>query len=666
MSLPPGFLDELRTRLSLSDVVGRKVMWDRKKSNQGKGDMWAPCPFHHEKTASFHVDDKQGFYYCFGCHAKGDAISFVRETENVGFMEAIEILAGEAGMQMPARDPQAQEKADATTRLTEVMEQAVKWFRLQLKTAAGAEARSYLAGRGLGEEAQERWGLGFAPPGWEGLREALAQKGVSVEDMLACRLLRESDKGRAPYDAFRNRIMFPIRDARGRAIAFGGRAMDPADNAKYLNSSEGPLFDKGRVLFNLQNARSAVGKGQALLVAEGYMDVIALSEAGFGGAVAPLGTAITETQLQMLWRLAPEPVVALDGDKAGLRAAMRLIDMALPQIGPGRSLRFALLPEGKDPDDLLRAEGPPAMQAVIERAEPLVSLLWRRETEDRELDSPERRAALDASLRAATQLIQDPDVRRHYDEAFKERKWELFNPRRAAGNAQQGGGEGQSRGNGAPQRPWRPRGMPAPALPTPATRGSVLAAAGADIEEHLREAVILATLLTHPELADEFAHAIEELDWKGNGHSPLAMALLTHADDADPRRALEEEFGPAALEKIFTPAHVRIAPCIRNPGDIELARMCLAQDFAILSADRGAAREIAEAMHQIDGLADEGLTWRLGQASEARHRATTNHETDKADYDIAPNGARLDRSERASLDALLDQIGQQKPRGGRS
>ncbi len=656
MSLPPGFLDELRTRLSLSDVVGRKVMWDRKKSNAGKGDMWAPCPFHHEKTASFHVDDKQGYYYCFGCHAKGDAISFVRETENVGFMEAIEILAGEAGMQMPARDPRAQEKADATTRLTQVMEQAVQWFRLQLKTAAGAEARDYLARRGLGDQAQERWGLGFAPPGWEGLREALAAKGVSVDDMLACRLLRESDKGRAPYDAFRNRIMFPIRDIRGRCIAFGGRAMDPADNAKYLNSSEGPLFDKGRTLFNHQQARTAVGKGQPLVVAEGYMDVIALSEAGFEAAVAPLGTAITEDQLQLLWRMAPEPVVSLDGDKAGLRAAMRLIDMALPQIGPGRSLRFAILPEGKDPDDLIRAEGPPAMQAVLDRAEPLVHMLWRRETEDRALDSPERRAALDASLRAATALIQDADVRRHYEEEFKRRKWELFNPRRAASAPTP---------QGTPQRQWRPRGAPAPALPTPSTRASLLAAAGTEIEEHLREAVILASLLTHPSLADEFAHAIEELDWKGDGHAPLAMALLAQADAADPRRALEQEFGPAALEKLFTPAHVRIAPCIRNPEDIELARMCLAQDFAILSADRGAAREIAEAMHQIDGLADEGLTWRLGQASEARHRAANNHETDKADYDIAPNGARLDRSERASLDALLDQIGQQKPRGRR-
>ena len=333
-----------------------------------------------------------------------------------------------------------------------------------------------------------------------------------------------------------------------------------------------------------------------------------------------------------------------------------LIDMALPQLAPGRSLRFAVMPEGQDPDDLLRAQGAGAMQAVIDRADPLVELLWRRETEDRPLDSPERRAAFDASLRAAEKLIADPDVRSHYHEEFKRRRWELFNPRRAQGQPAQGSGGGST----GPQRQWRPRGAPLPA--TAATRGSMLAAAGGAIEEQLREAVILATLVTHPALTDEFAHAIEELDWKGEGHAALALGLLEEADAPDPRAALEQKFGVAALEKLFSPAHVRIAPCIRNPGDTELARMCLAQDFAILSAERGAAREVAEAMHQLTGLADEGLTWRLGQASAARLRAAHNHETDKADFDIAPNGARLDRAERKSLDALLEKIDYHKPR----
>ena len=257
MSLPPGFLDELRNRLSLAQVVGRKVMWDQRKSNAGKGDFWAPCPFHQEKSASFHVDDRKGYYYCFGCHAKGDAISFVRETENVSFPEAIEILAREAGMPIPVRDPRAQEKADRRSELIAVMEQAVQWYRLQLKTTAAAEARDYLARRGLSPAAQERWEIGFAPPGWEGLREALGVKGISNDLMLEAGLLKPSDKGKAPYDTFRNRIMFPIRDARGKAIAFGGRAMDPSDNAKYLNSPETVLFDKGRSLYNHGPAREA-------------------------------------------------------------------------------------------------------------------------------------------------------------------------------------------------------------------------------------------------------------------------------------------------------------------------------------------------------------------------------------------------------------------------
>ena len=384
MSLPPGFLDELRTRTSLSQVVGRKVMWDNRKSNQGKGDMWAPCPFHHEKTASFHVDDRKGYYYCFGCHAKGDAISFVRETENVDFMEAVKILAQEAGMTVPERDPQAQQKADRRTELIEVMEMAVRHFRMSLSTGAGAAAREYLVGRGLKEDALERFEIGFAPDGWQGLWDHLTGKGVEPQKILDCGLAKASQRGGKPYDTFRNRIMFPIRDVRGRCIAFGGRAMDPDDNAKYLNSPETELFDKSHTLYNHAPAREAAGKGKPLIVAEGYMDVIALSEAGFEAAVAPLGTAVTEHQLQLLWRIADEPIVALDGDTAGLRAAYRVIDLALPLLEAGKSLRFALMPEGQDPDDLLRREGAGAVQGVLDAAMPMVTLLWQRETEGRQ------------------------------------------------------------------------------------------------------------------------------------------------------------------------------------------------------------------------------------------------------------------------------------------
>ena len=275
-------------------------------------------------------------------------------------------------MQVPERDPQAQQKADRRGQLIEVMDMAAKYFRMQLKTAGGAAARAYLERRGLSEAALERWGIGFAPDAWQGVWDHLTGKGVEAQMILDCGLGKPSQKGGKPYDTFRNRIMFPICDPRGRCIAFGGRAMDPNDNAKYLNSPETELFDKSRTLYNHGPARVAAGKGKALSVGEGYMDVIALSEAGFGAAVAPLGTAVTEHQLQMLWRVADEPIIALDGDTAGLRAANRVIDLALPALEAGKSLRFARMPEGQDPDDLLRASGPSAGEGILEAALPMV------------------------------------------------------------------------------------------------------------------------------------------------------------------------------------------------------------------------------------------------------------------------------------------------------
>ncbi len=645
MSLPPGFLDELRTRLSLAQVVGRKVMWDAKKSNQGKGDMWAPCPFHQEKTASFHVDDRQGFYYCFGCHAKGDAISFVRETENVGFMEAVEILAREVGMQMPARDPKAREKADRRTQLTEVMEIAVQFFRLQLRTGAGAAARDYLAGRGLGEAALERWEIGLAPPGWQNLWEHLRARGVAEELILAAGLAKESRKGGKPYDTFRGRIMFPIRDARGRAIAFGGRALDPEDNAKYLNSPETLLFDKGRTLFNQAPARVAAGKGAPLIVAEGYMDVIAMSEAGFAAAVAPLGTAVTEEQLRLMWRIAPEPVVALDGDTAGLRAAMRLIDLALPLLEAGQSLRFALMPAGLDPDDVLRQQGAGAMQRLIDGAAPMVDLLWRRETEGKVFDSPERRAALDRDLRNAIKKINDPSIRAHYGEAIREKRWQLFRARPAQGA--QGAG-----------RAWKPGWKPGPAPVSAETKASLLATGSGAVPEVLREAVILATLITHPPLIEPHLAALERLELSTPDHRAMLAVLLggDFADAAAARAAIEAAIGATPLEKLFALNHVRIAPPVARPRDVDLAGQCLAEELAKLEAERGAAREVEEAAADMESARDEGLTWRLGQAAQARDKARRGQEEDATTYDIADSGALIDRAEREALEALLSQI----------
>ncbi|PWK60901.1 DNA primase [Roseicyclus mahoneyensis] len=608
MSLPPGFLDELRNRVSISQVVGRKVIWDTRKSNQAKGDMWAPCPFHQEKSASFHVDDRKGFYYCFGCHAKGDALGFIQQAENVGFMEAVEMLAREAGMPMPARDPQASERIDRATKLAAATEAGVAHFRLQLRTAAAAEARAYLDRRGLDAATLERFEIGFAPAARQGVFGALTAKGIAAEDVIEAGLATRPDDGSAPYDAFRDRIIFPIRDARGRCIGFGGRAMAADARAKYLNSRETPLFDKGRALYNHGPAREAAGKGQPLIVAEGYMDVIALVQAGFGAAVAPLGTAITADQLRLMWRIADEPIIALDGDTAGLRAALRLVDLALPMLEPGKTLRFCLMPEGQDPDDLIKARGADAMRALLDTAEPLVRMLWRRETEGQVFDSPERRAALDGRLRQAIGKIPDQGLRRHYGEALAELRRALFRP-----TAPQGRDRGQ----------WRARGFAEAQMPLAETRSSALGS-GALSADDLRVMLILATLCRYPGLIERFETELERLAPRHPDHVALVDVLLsTQAGDEDGVSADCAAAGLAhALESLRGMAHLRITPILSGPPDPAKAALCLTEEFAKYSADRAMRSEMSEALEDLD-RAPEG-DMRLGRRlNHAVHRRQT-------------------------------------------
>ena len=650
MSLPPGFLDELRSRTSLSRIVGRKVAWDMRRSNPTRGDWWAPCPFHQERTASFHVDEKKGFYYCFGCHAKGDALTFLKEAENLPFMEAVELLAREAGMAMPARDPAASAEAGRRATLLEAMEQAVKYYRLQLSTAAGAAARDYLARRGLPDALRDRFEIGFAPDARSGLTQALTARGIAPEAIVEAGLAALPEGGGAPYDRFRGRIIFPIRDARGRCIGLGGRALDPGARAKYLNSPETPLFDKGRTLYNLGPARAAAAKGAPVILAEGYMDVIALAGAGFDAAVAPLGTAVTAEQLALLWRLSPEPVVALDGDAAGVRAALRLADLALPLIEPGQSLRFALMPEGMDPDDLIRQGGAAAMQAVLEAAQPMAALLWRRETEGQVFDSPERRAALDGRLSLIARRIRDPGLRQHYAEEFRSLRDRLFaalrGPARAGAAARRpgpGGDRGPAGGQG-----WGPAGMRGPVQPLAATRASFLAAAPEGAEDRLREAVILATLALHPDLLPRFLSDLERMEPSGADLAGLHAALLA-APPAAEAAALRAGLPAAAaetLERLLARADLRVIPVLRTPGDPLRAAHCLTEAFARLQARHAARRETAHAMEDLAGFADEGVTWRLGQAAAALDRAGR--------AELPPSEG--DAEDRAELTARLDAL----------
>lgn len=512
MRFSPRFVEELRDRMRITDVIGRKVKLVR-KGNRSLG----LCPFHNEKTPSFNVNADKGFYHCFGCGVHGDVITFVMETEGLSFPEAIEKLASEAGMELPARDERDEAREKSRRSLYDVMEFAAAFFEAELKGARGAKARAYLEGRQLSGASVEPFRLGFAPDSRTALKDHLAAKNVSVEEMIEAGLVGMPDDGGAPYDRFRGRVIFPIADVRGRVIAFGGRTLDPDGKPKYLNSPETPLFKKSAVLFNFAPARKAASQGATLIAVEGYVDVIALVAAGFPGAVAPLGTALTEEHLQMMWRIAPEPVLCFDGDAAGIKAARRGIDLALPLLEPGQSLRFALLPEGQDPDDLIRARGSQAMQAVLDEAQPLDEMLWRREIAGIDLSTPERRAGAEVKLLKHLREITDPKVREHYRDKMERRLEELFAP--ARGTEAQAARPWERRGHGrfAPRAPFKPERPGArPSWTPPVSEAVRRSAAGRGLAQTDRpsgsagEALILA-VLTHPFLLEEFAEAISNL-----------------------------------------------------------------------------------------------------------------------------------------------------------
>ncbi|MFN4143262.1 DNA primase [Aestuariivirga sp.] len=509
MRVPPSFLEDIRGRLPISSVVGRKVTWDRRKSNPGKGDYWACCPFHGEKSPSFHVDDRKGRYHCFGCKASGDIFTFLVEKEGLSFPEAVERLAAEAGLPMPVMSEAEARREEQRASLYDVMEMAARFFEAELQSARGSRARGYLADRQLSPAIQKEFRLGYAPDDRAALRTHLADKGITVEQMGEAGLVVSGEGIAVAYDRFRDRVMFPIRDPRGRVIAFGGRAMSKDVPAKYLNSPETPLFHKGNVLYNLDKARGPAHERGTIIAVEGYVDVIAMHRAGLPQAVAPLGTALTEDQLRILWKQAAEPVLCFDGDAAGLKAAHRALDLALPLLEPGHSLRFALLPEGQDPDDLLKAQGPDALRAVIETAQPLSDMLWQRALTQNDRSTPERRAQFEQELRSVLNSIADDVVRKHYLAEFSERVRGLFRPAgefRSQGGRRQFGAVGGRRPFKPGVRPWDVQQPPTAQLKRLA--GQPAFQSGAE----RRERLIVLTLINHPELLHEFLDEFASLE----------------------------------------------------------------------------------------------------------------------------------------------------------
>ncbi|QDP18517.1 DNA primase [Sphingomonas xanthus] len=580
MSLSPAWLDELRARTTLSAIIAPSV-----KLMKAGREFKACCPFHNEKTPSFTVNDEKGFYHCFGCGAHGDAIRFLTDHRGLPFMDAVKELAGKAGIDVPAADPRDREKAERAAGLHDVMAAAQRWFAEQLAGIDGAEARSYLANRGIDAKAIERFGIGFAPDSRGKLKAALSGVG---EDKLVDTgmLIRPEEADKPTYDRFRGRVMIPIRDQRGRVIAFGGRILGPGE-PKYLNSPDTPLFDKGRTLYNIDRAGPASRQAHRLLVVEGYMDVIALDRAGITEVVAPNGTAVTEAQLERMWRLDPAPICCFDGDSAGQKAAIRAALRALPHLGPDRTLRFVALPAGQDPDDLVRAGGHAAVEALLGEPVPLVDRLWRHEVEAAPLDTPEARAGLKARLLDHTQAIADPSVRQLYRDEWLRRFDELVRPQREARSLY-------------PRREWTKKGgrfQP----PAPPTLDATRSLAKTGVEPPVARALLQGFLL-YPEALHDHVEELAHLSLADSKSAALRDRLVELAMSAE---SLDREGLATILANDAAGLDVR-------RGAMAFSFTRANSDPAVASSDLAAALELASARLEIDVALAEA-TRRLGE-----------------------------------------------------
>jgi len=497
MKFPDSFLEEIRARLPVSQVVARRVNLKRR----GR-EFVGLSPFNKEKSPSFTVNDQKGFYHCFSSGKHGSIFDFVMETEGLSFPEAVERLAGEAGIPLPKPDPQYERAQQQRLGLYDALEAAARYFEDELKNKEGRGALAYAERRGLLPSTLKEFRFGFAPGDRNSLKSVLLGKGFSETQLLDAGLLIRPDDGREIYDRFRNRLIIPILDIKGRVIAFGARTLDDSVQPKYLNSPETSLFDKGSTIFNFARARGPAFDKSELIVVEGYMDVIALAQAGFANAVATLGTAFAERQMELLWQLAPEPIICFDGDRAGETAAARAIDRMLPTLREGHSFRFAFLPQGSDPDDLVRNEGSAAFTACLNAAIPLIDALWFREIGAQKLDTPERRAALEERFNHLLGTITNNRVADHYRREVKDRLFGLW--RGKATQKMKAPGKGLAKFEKAP-RPAR-RATPSPA--------------------GFSTTVILA-LMQHPWLLDRFADEVADLEIAQRPLAELLGALIS-------------------------------------------------------------------------------------------------------------------------------------------
>jgi DNA primase len=620
--LTPQWLDQLRSRTTLSALVGRSV-----RLQKAGREHRACCPFHNENSPSFYVNDEKGFYHCFGCGAHGDAIRWMTDHQGLAFMDAVKELAAEAGLDVPAPDSRAAKAAEKRDTLHDVMAAAQEWFRASLSAPEGEAARAYLGTRGFDTHTIQRFGFGYAPEGRQSLKEALSR---FPEEMLVEAGLRIAVEERDPYDRFRGRLMLPIEDARGRVIAFGGRilAKGKTDAPKYLNSPDTPLFDKGRTLYNLHRAAPAARQSGRIVVVEGYMDVIALAAAGVAECVAPLGTALTEQQIEMLWRHVEMPILCFDGDAAGQRAAMRAITRALPLLRPAHSLRIVRLPEGMDPDDLVKAKGSRAMEALLSEPRSLLDVLWEVERDAVPLDTPEDKAGLKMRLMAHVETIQHPDIASLYRRELQDRYSGFAFPRRES-RWQPDSGRAFGRqpapnargGRGG----WNGRPAPAPSSPESLTRLNTRYSPGGTRDA--LSAAVIAGLIRWPAMIARNAEALA----RTTGLDPRFGLLVDCCGAAD---ALETD----ALATILAESGMEV------PAVAEYAGL----HFGFLLADTPEDRAAAELGQAIDLLVERPML------EAALAQATARFESELSEQAFAEQQRLLKR--KLEFDSRLRQM----------
>jgi DNA primase len=568
MSFPPSFLEEIRNRLPLSGVVNARLRMVR-AGREFKG----CCPFHNEKTPSFYVNDDKQFFHCFGCGAHGDVIGFMMRHDHLSLPEAVENLATQAGLQVPRDTPIEREKFDAEKRLYQLLDRTTAWFEEQLFAPPGREALAYLHGRGLSDEAIHRFRLGYAPNDGQALLRKMVSESFTVDDLVSVGLAKKAEDRNEHYSFFRNRVIFPVGDRRGRTVAFGARILGEGE-PKYLNSPDHVLFHKGQLLYGLSRARTALVQGQPIIVVEGYMDVIALVEAGYSGAVAPLGTSLTDDQIQVLWKLLPppetreasrdySPILCFDGDSAGLRAAARAVDRALPLLTPAQTLRVVTITGAKDPDELIRQSGKAAFDSLLKQAQPMIDVLWTLALAGRQMRTPEERGAFTTALKRRVSQIKDESLRKLYDNAFKKRINDEFGWKPAPF-----------------QKGWKNKDAPTP----------YLGARRLPQDRHrARERILLALIINHPDLFNEFGENFTLLEFYTPEFKFLREKIVNHlsqehetsptADEVRRTLSMPEESpfayeeGGAALDEVLSQAsYIGVAKAARAEASLEEAR----------------------------------------------------------------------------------------------